>query len=105
MLLVLTTLADMRSAKTLARCLIDQRLAACASAIPGLVSIYRWEGNIVEEEEVQLLIKTTAERLDDLRQAFAERHPYELPEFIVLRPDDASGDYERWVHRSTGGNR
>ncbi len=87
------------SAATLARTLVDAGLAACVNVIPGVKSIYRWQGEVVEDGENTLLIKAAAENLPALRKALVDRHPYEVPEFVVLDVDvDASyAPYVDWV--------
>jgi periplasmic divalent cation tolerance protein len=98
--IVLTTLpADMDPA-VLARQLVGERLAACVSVQAPMTSIYRWEGAIQEGGERQLVIKTSAARLDALAERLHKLHPYKLPEFIVLRATLASLDYMKWVYAS-----
>lgn len=95
--IVLTTLPADLDPAVLARQLVGERLAACVSALAPMTSIYRWEGAIQEESERQLVIKTSAARLDELQQRLHELHPYQVPEFIVVRPADASRKYAQWV--------
>ena len=95
--IVLTTLpADMDPA-VLARQLVGERLAACVSAAAPMTSIYRWEGAIQEESERQLVIKTSAARLEALQTRLHELHPYQVPEFIVVPTAGASSKYAQWV--------
>jgi periplasmic divalent cation tolerance protein len=94
--LVLTTLGADTDAATLARTLVAERLAACVNVLPAMRSFYRWKGNIEDEREQQLLMKTTPERLAALEARLRQLHPYELPEFLVL---DAAGSeaYLGWI--------
>lgn len=94
--LVLTTLGATADATSLARTLVDERLAACVNVFPPMTSVYRWKGSVEQEQEQQLIIKTTAERVDALAARLRELHPYELPEFLVLRAE-ASEAYGRWL--------
>ncbi len=98
--IVLTTLPADADPTTLARQLIEERLAACVNALPVMMSIYRWEGAIQEDRERQLVIKTSAARLDALRERLHALHPYQVPEFIVLRPAGVSDRYARWLDDS-----
>jgi periplasmic divalent cation tolerance protein len=95
--IVLTTLPASTDPAVLARQLIGERLAACVSAMPAMTSIFRWEGAVQEESERQLVIKTSAARLEALQTRLHELHPYEVPEFIVLASDGASSRYAQWV--------
>jgi periplasmic divalent cation tolerance protein len=98
--IVLTTLPADADAAALARQLIDERLAACVNALPIMASIYRWEGAIQEDRERQLVIKTSAARLEALQTRLHELHPYQVPEFVVLQAAGASGRYAQWVDDS-----
>src|SRR5271167_5237925 len=82
--IVLTTVGSSEKAQHLARALVERRLAACVNIIGPIRSIYRWKDAIENEQEYLLVIKTTGERADDLEAAFAELHPYELPEHVEL---------------------
>jgi len=99
--LVLTTLGADADAAALARTLVEERLAACVNVVPGMTSIYRWKDNVEQEREQQLLIKTTAGRVEALAARLRELHPYELPEFIVLDVS-ASAAYGAWVKETVG---
>lgn len=100
LLLVMTTITDDRAAE-LARILVDERLAACVNVHAPMTSTYRWNGRVEQDAERQLLIKTTATRLPELEARIRQLHPYELPEFVVLRPDSASAAYVAWVRGET----
>jgi len=90
-------------AEPLARALLEQRLAACVNLLPGVTSIYRWEGRVCTEPEVTLLIKTASDRVDALREGIVALHPYSVPEIVVLRVDGAasSAGYLEWVTAET----
>ena len=99
--LVVTTLGDRDSAEELVRRLVDERLIACGNIVPGLVSIYRWEGGVTTGAEVLVLMKTVDGRLTELMARAAEIHPYEVPELVALRADEVSRAYGEWVMRET----
>jgi periplasmic divalent cation tolerance protein len=98
--IVVTTVGAGFDPKPLARELIESRLAGCVNIVPGVESIYRWEGAIAEEGEQILLIKTVEERLDELKVALFQRHPYDVPEFVVLAIDQIRGPYLDWLIHS-----
>jgi periplasmic divalent cation tolerance protein len=100
-LLVTTNLPDQASAQTLARALVERRLAACVNILPACQSIYHWQGAIEEASEVPLLIKTTADRLDAVKAAFGEFHPYDVPELVALELHDGLPAYLDWVIAET----
>ena len=94
---MLTTLSADTDATALARVLVEERLAACVNVLPAMISVYRWQGSVEEEREQQLVIKTGADRVVALAVRFRELHPYEVPEFLVLRVSDGSDAYLRWI--------
>lgn len=99
-LVVLSTVARAEDAERIARALVERRLAACVSVVPGLVSLYRWKGNVERDDERLLVIKTRRERLAPLREVIAELHPYELPELLALPVEAGSPDYLEWLDES-----
>ena len=99
--LLLTTCPDADSARTLSRGLVEHRLAACVSQLPGIASTYRWQGEICEETEIQLLIKTATDRLAAARDWICAHHPYEVPELLVLPVADGLPAYLHWVLAQT----
>lgn len=97
---VLTTLPADADAAAFARTLVDERLAACVSVYGVMQSVYRWQGRIAVDDERQVVIKTTADRVAGLQSRLAGWHPYEVPEFLVL-PAAGGGDaYLAWVRES-----
>lgn len=97
----LCTCPDAASAARIADALVGERLAACVNVLPGLQSVYRWQGQVERASEVLLLIKTTRARLEALSARLVELHPYELPE--VLAVDIAGGlpAYLAWIEDAT----
>nr|WP_217346536.1 divalent-cation tolerance protein CutA [Noviherbaspirillum sp. L7-7A]MBV0880992.1 divalent-cation tolerance protein CutA [Noviherbaspirillum sp. L7-7A] len=100
-MLVLTNMADAASARSLARALVERRLAACVNLVPGVQSVYRWQGEVEEAEEVTLFIKTSADRYDELEQAIRQLHPYTLPEVIAVPVQAGLQPYLNWITRET----
>ena len=97
---VLMTAPDRATGDALAEAVVRERLAACASVVPGLTSIFWWEGEVQRAEEVLVLMKTPAERVDALVARAAELHPYEVPELIALAVDAGLPAYLAWVGRA-----
>jgi periplasmic divalent cation tolerance protein len=97
---VLSTVASGDDGERLARALVERRVAACVSVLPGVTSFYRWKGIVQRDEERLLLIKTCADRFDELRAALVELHPYEVPEVIALPITAGHGPYLSWLEES-----
>jgi periplasmic divalent cation tolerance protein len=98
---VLSSCEDRAGAERLARALVEERLAACVNLLPGARSIYRWKGKVEEADEVLLVIKTSAARVDALLARLPELHAYELPETIVLGVEAAASPYLAWLAEAT----
>ena len=98
---VLTTLASVDEAVTLVRALLDRRLIACGNILPGGRSIYRWEGKVADEQEVIVLLKTRASRVEALEMAFGELHPYKVPELLALPVSAGLHKYLEWIDDET----
>jgi periplasmic divalent cation tolerance protein len=103
--LALTTLPAEFDAAELSQELVGSGLAACVSILPGITSIYTWKGVPQTDQEQQLFIKTTSDHVDALWEMLRDRHPYEVPEFVVVPVVDGSEEYLRWVERSVGPQR
>ena len=100
-LIVLCTCPEREPALRIAEQLVDRRLAACVNVVPGITSVYRWEGHRESAHEVLLVIKTRAERFAELQQAVVELHPYELPELIAVPVTRGIPAYLNWVAQCT----
>jgi periplasmic divalent cation tolerance protein len=100
--IILTTAGSREEAERIARSLVGDHLAACVNIVPGLTSIYRWQGKVEAAVEILLLIKTTAACLDQVEDAIRNLHSYEVPEFLVLTPESAGQPYLDWLLQSTG---
>lgn len=99
-LVALSTVGTEEDAERIARSLVEKGLAACVSVVPGLVSVYRWKGRVGREHEVLLVIKTTGERLEELKAALLAAHPYELPELVALPIAAGHEPYLEWLASS-----
>lgn len=97
-----STCPDAATAERIARALVDARLAACVNLLPDVRSVYRWDGDVVVDDEVLLMIKTTPAQLPALRDRLVALHPYEAPELIALPVADGLPAYLQWVADSTG---
>lgn len=98
---VLSTLPADGRAAVVARALVDERLAACVNLVPGLRSIYRWQGAVCDDAETLAVIKTTRDRLPALLARLPALHPYELPEAIVMAVVGGHLPYLDWVVAQT----
>lgn len=96
-LLCYCTCPDIGTAQSLASTFVEEGLAACVNRLPGIHSTYRWQGEVVSEEEVLLLIKTTADRFESLRTRLLALHPYDVPELIAVPVERGHPAYLAWV--------
>ena len=101
-IIVSTTAGSNEQAEAIAQALLDQRLAACVQMTP-IASRYRWQGEIVRDDEVLLLIKTRAVLFDEVAATIRAAHAYETPEIIATSVVEGSRDYLLWLEASTGG--
>ena len=98
--ILLTTIGATADVEALARTLVEERLAACVNVLPPMRSFYRWQGTVQGDDERQLVIKTSPERLPALEARLRALHPYELPETLVLTAT-GSQEYLTWICEST----
>src|SRR5690606_2888520 len=103
-LLCLATAPDRPVAERIARALVDERLAACVNILPGITSVYRWEGAVETGDEVLLLAKTMPQQLEALTARVAELHPFEVPEVIALDIEGGLPAYLQWIAAETTGS-
>jgi len=99
-LVVFATFPDVETARRIVRTLVEERLAACGNLVPGVESIYRWQGAIETSGEVFAVMKTEIGRYQALEARLRELHPYEVPECIALRAADGLPEYLRWISES-----
>jgi len=97
---VALTTCPMKISEELARVLVEKRACACVNIIPKVTSIYHWKDKIVEDNESILIMKTEAKKIDTLWEAVKEKHPYEVPEYVVLPIEWGSQDYLAWISRN-----
>ena len=102
-MIVLTTLPADADAEDFATALVEERLAACVNLLPAMQSVYRWEGQVEQDHERQVVIKTSRERVVLLWERVRDLHPYDVPEFVVLPIIDGNDAYLRWIAESTLG--
>ena len=98
--IVLSTAGSAEEARKIANHMVANQLAACVNIVPHIESIYRWQGKVESSHEWLLLMKTTAEKVDDVRDAIRELHSYDLPECIAIAIEDGSADYLQWIGES-----
>ncbi|MBD3866563.1 MAG: divalent-cation tolerance protein CutA [Acidobacteria bacterium] len=98
---VLSTAGSAADAATIARQLLDRRLAACVNITGPVTSVFRWEGEVREEQECLLVIKTRTSRLKAMREAFLELHPYDCPEMVELPVSGGLPPYLAWLRQET----
>lgn len=99
---ILTTTGSQEEADAIAMGLVEARLAACVQQTP-IRSTYRWEGKVVKDEEILLLIKTRTGLYPQVEAWITARHSYDTPEIIMLPVTDGLDDYLRWVDEETRG--
>ena len=100
-LILLSTCPDAATAERMARELVAASLVACVNIVPGVRSIYLWNGAVQADEEVLMILKTTAGRLAAVRERLVALHPYDLPEIVALPVVDGHHPYLQWVVDST----
>src|SRR5258708_15969079 len=95
--IVLSTCADREQAERIAHRLVEEQLAACVNVLPGVQSIYRWQGNVESAGEVLMVIKTSADLVPEVELTIANLHSYQDPEFLVLPVSRRSHAYPAWM--------
>ena len=101
-LIVLCTAPDQSSAEQIAGALVDERLAACVNILPGVTSVYSWQGKRETDRELVLIIKTRQAVYQNLEQRIAALHPYELPEIVAVPLVGGLAGYLGWIDEMTG---
>jgi len=100
MLIVWSTFADEDSAARVVRALVDERLIACGTLLPGARSIYRWKGQVEEAREVVAMMKTRKQDWTALLSRLHELHPYEVPECVAVRMAAGAPRYMAWLEET-----
>lgn len=99
--LLYVTASDAEEAARIGRALVEARLVACANVIPGVRSIYRWEGAVQDEAEAVLIAKTDESRLDAATARIKALHSYDLPCVVALTITGGNADFLDWIARET----
>ena len=99
--MVLVTAASERDAGQIGRALVKAELAACVNVLPGIRSLFRWEGKIADEREVLMLVKSRADLFQPLSQEVRRLHRYTVPEIIAFPITHGTADYLAWIRKST----
>lgn len=102
--LVYTPCPDLETAKRIANSVVASRLAACANILPGMVSVYRWDGKIVDDREVVLILKTRSALELELLQQVALEHPYEVPAVFTIAMTNSHKPFMDWLKLETIGD-
>ena len=102
---VFTTLPDGAAARELVRQLVERRIVACGTVLDGVRSIYWWKGDVTEEREALVMLKTTGVRWPDLVAAVEALHPYDLPELLAVPVDQGLPRYVKWIVEETDTSR
>lgn len=97
---VTATFPDKKTAKRIAKLIVEKKLAACVQVLP-VDSVYRWMGEIYEESEFKLFIKTRTEMFDKVAEQIRSNHSYEVPELVQIPVTGGSEDYLKWISDCT----
>jgi periplasmic divalent cation tolerance protein len=100
---VYTTYPAIVEAETVGRTLVERRLCACVNILPGMVSLYRWQGAVERGDEVVMIIKTRASLAEAVRAAVKQMHSYTTPAILVIPVDRVDPDYNAWIMAETTG--
>ena len=92
------TCPNKEAAEKIARLLVESKLAACVNILPNVLSIYSWNGKVESAEEHLLVIKSSAQRYQDIETAIRNHHPYELPEIIAVPVELGLPEYINWIN-------
>jgi periplasmic divalent cation tolerance protein len=101
-LFILSTCPDKECAESLAQLLVKSHLAACVNIVPGLTSVYHWQGAVEMASEHLLVIKTESARYTEVETCLRANHPYELPEILAFSVSQGSSDYLHWISQWLG---
>ena len=101
---VLVTAGSHENAGLIARTLVEERLAACCNILPGIRSVYRWEGRVTEDEELLLICKSQSALFPRLERRVRDLHTYDVPEVVMLPLTEGSAPYLAWIDESLSGS-
>ena len=97
MQIVLTTVPNAEEAESLARAIVENKLAACVQILPRMTSVYVWEGKVQTENEHLMLIKTLPEKYVELAEFITANHSYTTPEIVAVESSEVAEPYRKWV--------
>lgn len=98
--IILSTTNTLKNAKDIAHSLICNKLAACINIVPKVISVYPWEGEVKEDSEFLLIIKSKTALFDKVKEKIIKLHPYSLPEIISVEIKNGSKDYLNWIKQN-----
>jgi periplasmic divalent cation tolerance protein len=102
-IVVFSTAGTLRESRKIARVLLTSRVAACVNIVPGMQSVYRWQGKIIMDRECLLIIKTTRRRFEAVRSTIQKAHSYTTPEIVSVAIVSGSREYLKWLQESVRG--
>ena len=99
-IIIISNTNSIENAKLIANTLVDKKLAACVNIIPKIISVYRWQNKIENDDEITLLIKTKKELFTAVQFEIEKLHPYDIPEIISIKIEDGNNDYLDWLNQN-----
>ncbi|NQZ22056.1 MAG: divalent-cation tolerance protein CutA [Colwellia sp.] len=98
--IILCTCPDIESAKSIAQHLVKEKHAACVNIIPNVISVYRWQNEVENDTEIQLIIKTRTDKFNDVADEIKRLHRYDTPEIIAMNIQQGDNNYLNWITES-----